>query len=311
MKDNMNQILTMEEVASMVRLNTIDDCKKYLGVMLDFYFDVMKSPQCQKIENPLDDDRNIWLQTIFTKVNTFKNLLDGFGYSKDDTRLNLVLDTSVLFSIARCVYESLIVFELLFILPKTDDQRTILYNLFMAQGLKERLRSVDDSVKEKYHERVEQEEADIDQCRKEIEHTKLYKTLDRNVVSIINDAFGKRFRYRFNGDKLERVDYGNAYKLLGVKENVFFGTYSFQSLQCHPSYLYLIQFHDAYRENVREDIQMAKTATQFILAYMSFYIVDYMKLNTAVKELYDNLDETRRFAIGMFEDAIRKEGKFK
>jgi Ni,Fe-hydrogenase III component G len=44
---------------------------------------------------------------------------------------------------------------------------------------------------------------------------------------------------------------------------------------------------------------------------MSFFIVDYMKLNTAVKDLYNNLEPMRRFAIGMFEDTIRKEGKFK
>ena len=58
-------------------------------------------------------------------------------------------------------------------------------------------------------------------------------------------------------------------------------------------------------------MDMAKHATQCVLAFMSIYIVDYMKLVPEIKTMYDKLEEPRRFAIGMYEDAMRGEKKFK
>ena len=306
--------LTIEEVQKFVRLDTIDDCKQYLTVMLDFYFDVIKSPEGRKATSPFEDERNIWLQTMFSKGCQFKSLLDGVGYSKGASHLKPIIDFSILFTIARCVYESLIAFEILFVLPKTEDKQTIVYNLFMAQGLSERLKDLDEDMRSHNPTRVQEEQNDIDECRKAIEGTKLYKTLDQQTKATIDYALGngKRFRYIFKDDNtMEFIQYEKAYTLLNVKENLFNSLYSFFSLHGHPSYLSLIQFRDAFKDEYRADIDMAKHATQCVLAFMSIYIVDYMKLVPEIKTMYDKLEEPRRFAIGMYEDAMRGEKKFK
>lgn len=306
--------LTIEEVQKFVRLDTIDDCKQYLNVMLDFYFDVIKSPEGRKATSPFEDERNIWLQTMFSKGCQFKSLLDGVGYSKGASHLKPIIDFSILFTIARCVYESLIAFEILFVLPKTEDKQTIVYNLFMAQGLSERLKDLDEDMRSHNPTRVQEEQNDIDECRKAIEGTKLYKTLDQQTKATIDYALGngKRFRYIFKDDNtMEFIQYEKAYTLLNVKENLFNSLYSFFSLHGHPSYLSLIQFRDAFKDEYRADMDMAKHATQCVLAFMSIYIVDYMKLVPEIKTMYDKLEEPRRFAIGMYEDAMRGEKKFK
>jgi hypothetical protein len=306
--------LTIEEVQKFVRLDTIDDCKQYLTVMLDFYFDVIKSPEGRKATSPFEDERNIWLQTMFSKGCQFKSLLDGVGYSKGASHLKPIIDFSILFTIARCVYESLIAFEILFVLPKTEDKQTIVYNLFMAQGLSERLKDLDEDMRSHNPTRVQEELNDIDECRKAIEGTKLYKTLDQQTKATIDYALGngKRFRYIFKDDNtMEFIQYEKAYTLLNVKENLFNSLYSFFSLHGHPSYLSLIQFRDAFKDEYRADMDMAKHATQCVLAFMSIYIVDYMKLVSEIKTMYDKLEEPRRFAIGMYEDAMRGEKKFK
>lgn len=306
--------LTIEEVQKFVRLDTIADCKQYLTVMLDFYFDVIKSPEGRKATSPFEDERNIWLQTMFSKGCQFKSLLDGVGYSKGASHLKPIIDFSILFTIARCVYESLIAFEILFVLPKTEDKQTIVYNLFMAQGLSERLKDLDEDMRSHNPTRVQEELNDIDECRKAIEGTKLYKTLDQQTKATIDYALGngKRFRYIFKDDNtMEFIQYEKAYTLLNVKENLFNSLYSFFSLHGHPSYLSLIQFRDAFKDEYRADMDMAKHATQCVLAFMSIYIVDYMKLVPEIKTMYDKLEEPRRFAIGMYEDAMRGEKKFK
>ena len=281
--------------------------------MLDFYFDVIKSPEGRKATSPFEDERNIWLQTMFSKGCQFKSLLDGVGYSKGASHLKPIIDFSILFTIARCVYESLIAFEILFVLPKTEDKQTIVYNLFMAQGLSERLKDLDEDMRSHNPTRVQEEQNDIDECRKAIEGTKLYKTLDQQTKATIDYALGngKRFRYIFKDDNtMEFIQYEKAYTLLNVKENLFNSLYSFFSLHGHPSYLSLIQFRDAFKDEYRADMDMAKHATQCVLAFMSIYIVDYMKLVPEIKSMYDKLEEPRRFAIGMYEDAMRGEKKF-
>lgn len=304
--------LTLEDVQKLIKMETIDDCKQYMKVMLDFYFDVIMSPSGRKASSYIEDDRNLWLQTMFSKGCQFVSLLDGVGYSKGISHLNPIIDFSILFTIARSVYESLIVFELMFVLPKTEDQQTVLYNLFMAHGLSERLKDLDDEVKRNNPSRVQEEQNDINNCWKAIEETNLYTVLDKQTKAKLKNAFGLKYRYVFNDDNtLHFIQFENAHPLLKVKENLFDSIYSFFSLHGHPSYLSLIQFRDAYKNDYRADMDMAKHATQCILSFMSIFIVDYMKLNPEVKTVYDKLEEPRRFAIGMYEDAMRGEKKFK
>lgn len=304
--------LTAEDVQKIVQMNTIEECKQYMRVMLDFYIDVIMSPSGRKASSYIEDDRNMWLQTMFSKGCQFVSLLDGVGYSNGISHLNPIIDFSILFTIARSVYESLIVFELLFILPKTEGQQTILYNLFMAHGLSERLKDLDEEAKTNNIARVQEEQHDIDNCWKAIEETNLYAELDQPTKAKLKNAFGLKYRYAFNNDNtLDFIKFENAHTLLKVKENLFNSIYSFFSLHGHPSYLSLIQFRDAFKKNYRADFDMAKHATQCILSFMSIFIVDYMKLNTEVKAIYDKLEEPRRFAIGMYEDVMRGEKKFK
>ena len=313
LKSRSEKQLTIEEVQKFIQLDTIDDCKQYLRVMLDFYFDVIKSPEGRKATSYIEDDRNIWMQTLFSEGFHFLSLLDGVGYNKGIDRLNPIVDPSVLFSVARRIYESVIAFEILFVIPDSEDKKAILYNLFMAHGLSERLKNIDEEMRSHNPERVAEEQKDIDECLKEIEGTDLYSELDQQTKNIIKNAFGKKFRYIFKEDNsLEFVNYDDADKLLRIKNNMLKGTYSYFSLHGHPSYVSIFQFRDAFNNDSRADISlMAPHATQCVLAFMSFFIVDYMKLVPEIKTMFDKFEEPRRFAIGMYEDAMRGEMKFK
>lgn len=313
LKSRSEKQLTIEEVQKFIQLDTIDDCKQYLRVMLDFYFDVIKSPEGRKATSYIEDDRNIWMQTLFSEGFHFLSLLDGVGYNKGIDRLNPIVDPSVLFSVARRIYESVIAFEILFVIPDSEDKKAILYNLFMAHGLSERLKNIDEEMRSHNPERVAEEQKEIDECLREIEGTDLYSELDQQTKNIIKNAFGKKFRYIFKEDNsLEFVNYDDADKLLRIKNNKLKGTYSYFSLHGHPSYVSIFQFRDAFNNDSRADISlMAPHATQCVLAFMSFFIVDYMKLVPEIKTMFDKFEEPRRFAIGMYEDAMRGEMKFK
>lgn len=304
--------MTLEEVAKLTQMKTLEDCKRYMRVMLDFYFDVIQSPAGRKASTALENDRNLWLQQMFSMGNHFMSLLDGVGYQRKDVWLNPIIDPDVLFTVARRIYESVVSFNLLFIQPKDENHQSILYNLFMAHGLSERLKDLDEDMRAKYPERVSEEEADIAACKKAITDNPLYATLSKQTQKTIENAFGKKYRYVFNeNDELKFVQFEDAYIYLKIREDMFAQQYSFFSLHGHPSYLSICQFRDAFKNEFRADAMMAKHTTQCALMFLSIFIVDYMKLNPEVKAMYENLELPRRFAIGMYEDAMRGEHKFK
>lgn len=304
--------MTLEEVVELTQMKTLEDCKRYMRVMLDFYFDVIQSPAGRKASSALENDRNLWLQQMFSMGNHFMSLLDGVGYQRKDGWLNPIIDPDVLFTIARRIYESVVSFNLLFIQPKDENHQSIVYNLFMAHGLNERLKDINEEMRAKYPERVSEEEADIAACKKAITDNPLYATLSKQTQNTIDNAFGKKYRYVFNeNDELKFVQFEDAYTYLKIREDMFAHQYSFFSLHGHPSFLSICQFRDAFKNEFRADAMMAKHTTQCALTYLSIFIVDYMKLNPEVKSMYDKVELPRRFAIGMYEDAMRGEHKFK
>lgn len=74
--------MTKEEVVQMTRMKSVDDCKRYMKVMLDFYFEVIQLTEGRKSRSVIDDDRNLWLQQMFSMGCHFLSLLDGVGYKK-------------------------------------------------------------------------------------------------------------------------------------------------------------------------------------------------------------------------------------
>lgn len=307
------EALNEEMFMKMFSLDTIRDCKSYLKLMLNFYFDVMVAYSEKPVPSQMMADANLWIQTIFTKGLAFLKMLDGNDFRRNELHLNPIIDPSLLFTVARRMYESLVIFELLFIVPDSDDKKTILYNLFITAGLSERLDDVSDDSKYRNSQRVADEKADIAACKTAIEGTSLYSNLSVEAKKVIENGLrSHKFRYYFNKDDMPcRVNFDKAYELLRIRKDIFEKQYSFFSLQGHPSYLALIQFRDAFKGQNPKFREFAKFATQCVLACMSIFIVDYMKMFPIAKTLYDNLGKITRFAIGMYEDALRDEHKFK
>ena len=139
----------------------------------------------------------------------------------------------------------------------------------------------------------------------------MYAQLSQQTKNTIDNAFGRKYRYFFtDDDELKLFQYEDAYKVIRVKEELLHSIYSFFSLHEHPSFLSICQFRDAFKNEFRADWMMAEHATQCAISFMSIFIVDFMNVNSGGKAKYDQMKEPIRFAIGMYEDAMRGEGKF-
>lgn len=180
----------------------------------------------------------------------------------------------------------------------------------MAQGLVERLKDLDDEMRQSHPERIAKEKADIAACKQEIEETTLYQHLDAQAQNALQQKIGKSYRIRFTEEgTFQKVNFEDAYKYFGVKDNPYHGVYSYQSLYAHPSYLFLCQFREAYKDNCQGSVDLAKFTTQCVLSYVSIFIIDFIKLNSELQNWFNNQDSNRQFLIGLYEDAMRGGGK--
>lgn len=156
------------------KLDSLDDCCAYMRIMTDFYYDVIFTTSPKPVTSCALNDSRTWLQMMFSKGVHFCNALQGFEYAKGLRHLNRITDHTILFSLVRDMFESYIVFRLIYSLPQTDDQRQILYYLYCHAGLQEHFDSISSIVKEKNQEWVEDQLQQMEVCRTIIYETQLY-----------------------------------------------------------------------------------------------------------------------------------------
>lgn len=132
-----------------VKLDTLKSCRDYMKVMTDFYFDAIVQTGQKPIKKVCLNDARTWFQMMFSKGVHFSKALEGFDYSKDFIHLNRITDHTVLFSLVRDMYESYVVFRIIYTLPETEQQKELLYYLFVHAGLQERFDDLPENAKKK------------------------------------------------------------------------------------------------------------------------------------------------------------------
>ena len=264
----------MERLHQLAQCKTIEDSKLYLRQFMDFLFQTIETSKYYHAKS--DADCLLLVQMLFTRVNCFYKLLDGFDYHFGNVHLNEIIDHSTLFSIVRDIYEALCTFELIFVLPQTTDEEIIAYNTFVAAGLKERqgLNIDTDAARAvKAEELVEWEE-----IKNTIHNTQLYKQLAEDEKKVFDNTFNSTHPiYRWHIDengKLKKVSWEYAYKLIGLKEETFSSIYNFLSLHTHPTSLSLRQFRDSFLETDPAFVWETCFACKIVSILLSVYIAD-------------------------------------
>ncbi len=283
----------MERLYQLAQCETIEDSKLYLRQFMNFFFQTIEASKCYHTKSESEADCLMLVQMLFTRVNCFYKLIDGFDFHFGNVLLNKIICPSTMFSIVRDVYEALCTFELVFILPQTADEKIIAYNTFVAAGLKERQSfSIDTDAAKAVKEEDSLEWKEIENA---IHKTQLYKQL-----SIDNKkAFDKTFNsthpiYRWHIDeigKLKKVSWEEAYKLIGLKEDTFSSVYSFLSLHTHPTSISLRQFRDSFLKTNPAFVWQVCFACKIVSILLSVYIADLGHKFDFVKNLFDKQKE--------------------
>ena len=298
--------MTQKEFFKATKFETICDCKRYLRMMLELYADLINLGEEQEAATSMERDIRLWMQTMYSKGDSFLQLLDGSGYQKPGKNGRAVLDTPALLAIVRTMYESMAAFDMLFVVPETQDQREMLYSLFVAWGQTERLRLPTKIRRDVTPQGTDDAEAEIAACRDRITANPAFKKLGSETQEAVLKDFGRWWMYRFDGSrKLEKVTMDDADRVMLMRKTSIMGDYTYLGELIHPSYLCLCQHSDQNKLRMRIDSKIAVHASECAAAFMSIFSVDFMLLSRRARDYFATLDDLHRRAITMYEHALR------
>lgn len=273
--------------------NTIEDSKECINSILKLYFKLISTSHSYAYTNQAEADCIMSMQMMFTRGCSFVQLLDGFQYSDGEIVLNRIIDPSVLYSLVRDVYESLCSFELVYILPDKEEKKELAYNMYLISGLRERqnydIRTQDAS------ELKAEELKEINDANDRIKQLGYYQHLSREDQNIIQAKIASphpRYRMLYGDDAVtHNVEWENAYRQIGIKEEVMKDMYNFLSAHAHPTAISLRQFRDSFLLNDPHFIEAACMASKTMAMLLSIYMVDFCMKFAFAKEEFDKIEE--------------------
>jgi len=295
----------------MVRPKSITDWIEYLEYMIDFYFKVIIALGYVGFKAPFREQMSCSLQMMFTKAKSMRRLLDGYHHREGDISLNWQTDHTILFTLVRAAYEQLCTFELVYMIPDTEEKRSIMENVYVAAGQVNRLKMLTEEEISHNPEETVIIRQDIENCRAEIQNTSLYQSLkDKEKAELEKHVFKNgEFQIIFTKDgRLDsHVGWDEVRNYCHLRTDALHGVYRYVCNMAHPSYIGLIQFHDAYNDGAI--IQLNETAIMQMIAIMSVYIMDFMDEFPEAKHVYEALDDESQFVIRMYSESFRKSSK--
>ncbi|TQD34031.1 DUF5677 domain-containing protein [Haloflavibacter putidus] len=285
------------EARRLLNCEDFDTCFEVLDIYQNFLFELIMDHPNHNVDSQAESDAKIMLQMIFTKISHLRKNLEGVEYRKDDAFLNRVIDPTIISSLIRNLYETVAIFNLIFIYPDKKEKRTILYNLWVISGLKYRKRFEEAAKLNQSIEKLEAEKKIIEDLKEEIFNTDLFKSLDdKNQKKIITKIRKKDYKIKIDADNVEFLNWQDLTSTLGFTTKMFDNIYNHFSLHTHPTNVAVFQFQGMFG-NDKPFLELTYTSLREAIILISIFIADYIKLFPARMEDFERLDLMQQIAI--------------
>lgn len=285
-------------------LNTIENCQNYLQLISDMYFEVITETQMaqQKSESIQNYFAKTTMQMFFTKALATINLLNGVSYIGRNYTLPPIQDHSLLFVMTRNFCETIAAYNVLFLLPDTDDKRRIMENLFLYSGYKYQLRLFSESMQTEFvteHDIVNQ---NIQNMKSNIKNTIYYKSLSSEQRDKIKSAIRtKNYKLMLSDNEVQILSWQECLNSFVNSKSPLDRIYTYLSLHAHPSIIGMEQFGEAFGNDNKGNEGLCVTACECILSFMSMFLQEYMKLFPKAQEVFDRKTDFEKWLLTMYD----------
>lgn len=254
-------------------------------------------------------DARIIFQMFFSKALHFKHMLEGVEYKGDQFKMNRIVDPTLLFTLVRNQYECLCLFELINVIPDSDDKKNFLSLMHQISGLRYRQRFVAHATLQDNIKKMKFENIEINQdvnliLSSSVFHKLNQKSQDKVKKWIKDNDYQLFFKSDEEIQKLGWKDFANKF---GMKKDIVDNLYTYFCMNAHPSYPSIMQFRDAFAKVNPEFHNLALFASHTFLIFLSVFLVDHMRLFPSIVNDFKKLDEEKRMLLTAFNDVFREE----
>lgn len=270
---------------------TIEEQTELLDVYAELYFNIVFNHQKDETDNDMDEEAKIILQMMMTKILHLKNTIKGIVFkNKSGDSLNQIIDPTIVASMIRNIFETTGMFNLIYINPKNIEQRRLIYSLWVSAGLKYRQKFENQTHTTENKEKVQSEKEQIDDIKKSIEDSAIFKSLDeKNQGKILTKLQEKDYLVEFDDKTVKFLHWHDLVRVMGIKDGLLENIYTYFSLYTHPSNVSVFQYRDMFLPG--DEAYKGLTIFNLRIAYFMFsvFISDYIKLFPKTLETYNKL----------------------
>lgn len=294
------------EYTRLAHPKSINDCIELLDIYCNFLITTIS--ECRvRPNNVMEGEATLLLQMMLTKTLHIKSIIKGVSFSsKNEISLNNIIDPTVLAVLIRNTYETVSMFNLIYRVNKSGDERTIVYNLWTIAGLKYRKRFEHMISGEENANKLQTEQESINYLISAIQNTVLYQNLDKeNKAKIKNQIKNKEYLIRFDNNRVLILHWQELSKTMDCNKDYFKSIYTYFSLYAHPSNVSVFQFGEMFHDKMETSIGMVNLNMQYFFMFLSIFISDYILLFPNVIKTFNNLDLLDQILIDSFNTFAR------
>ncbi len=309
MKD-LNRILELRNRCQpLIHCRTLPDSMNLLDVFLNYLFELIE----KRPENPpaslADADALMINQMIFTKATHLRKILEGVSFSAaNGGKLNPIIDPTIVAAMIRSIYETVCLFHLIYVRPNSEEEKQLVYGLWVSAGLKYRQRFSNQVTTSENQKKQQDELKMIDSLKDQIEDMALYKGLPPKDQDLISRQLQKKeYRVYFvNGSVKVCNSWQEMSKLMGIKQAILGNVYTYFSLYAHPSNVSVMQFQDLFTGDF---LSLVNTNLKVCFMLLSSFVADYATVFPKVKEQYSEMGLVEQIVLN-FHNTLSRGSEF-
>ena len=289
--------------------NTIGDSNDLLDIYAEFFLKTVQNHHSEPVYSLADADAKIIIQMMMTKVLHLKSIISGISYkTKEGIILNEIIDPTIVASLIRNIYETTAMFNLIYRQSKTNDEKNILYLLWVHAGLSYRQRFESAITMDVNKEKYEFEKVQLEKIVADIESNTLFNKLDKKNQGKIRTKLKDRdYLIKFEGTEVIFLHWQELTTIMGLREKLFDNIYTYFSLYSHPSNVAVFQFADMFKKGDEAFPQMTNFNLKIALYMLSIFVADYIKLFPDVLKTFETMDLRDQIVINFHNRMVRSQ----
>lgn len=306
----MNQEQLRRELMRFIGSSDLRTKTELFDIFIQCYFDIIVNHHEDKVYKQSEADAKMIIQMMFSKLIHLRKILEGVSFTNKEGNclIDNIIDPTIVTSLVRNFYETVCLFNLVYIIPDSDEKKQILHNLWVISGLKFRQRFATFATTNENIEKIEEEQEKITNCIDNIKSTQLFKGLDvKNKDKILKKIKEKDFKIKIIENNVQFLTWQEISKEFIVKSDLFDQMYTYFSLYSHPSYVSVFQFGQMFRKKDSAFIELVITNVNFCIALSSVFLADYINVFSNTLTTFEKRSDIEQIMLNFYNKMLRGE----